>query len=250
MRNIITKAVILRKYKIGEIHKGLTIFSSDLGIINIIAHGAYKAKSRFRTATELLSYSKFYLYRNPVNDSYKLTDIEPILRFSNIPLKIKKYFIASFWAEIILKSHAGGSGFTETFNLFTLSMKLLDVTDESKSDLISIQFIIRFLRLNGSMTDISRCNNCGRGIYEYEDAYYSRFSSSVFCKECKKEGYLSLPAEGRSYLKSTLKMEMEEALKVDMKNRLIAAVKNFLYNAVENYLDSPLKSLQSGGGIL
>lgn len=250
MRNFITEAVILRKYKIGEIHKGLTIFTREFGIINIIAHGAYRVNSRFRTVTEVLSHSKFYLYKNPVSDSYKLTDIEPISRYDNIPLKIKKYFIASFWAEIILKSHAGGSGFAEIFDLFTLAMKLLDKAVESKSDLISIQFLIRFLRLNGSMTDISNCNICGRQILEYEDVYYNKLSSSIACEDCKKVGSVKLPSGGRRYLEGTLNMSMEQAVRVDMQYELSIAVKNYVYNAVEKYMDTPLKSLQSGGGIL
>ncbi len=250
MRNLVTEAIILRKYRIGEIHKGLVIFSKDLGLISIIAHGAYTIKNRFRTATEPLTHSIFYIYRNPVKDSCKLTGIEPLSEYKEITYSVKKYFIASLWAEIILKSCAGGESYTELFCLFDKSLVFLSELPDKDADIVSIQFSGRFLMLNGSMPDISLCSLCGRYIPETGNVFYLPLRDLIYCKDCKHDGCSLLPAGGRAYLNKTLQLDIRQVFKTGIDSVLRSTVKKFIYNAVEGYIDTPLKSLQSGGGIL
>ena len=75
-RNMTIRGIILKTTRIGEIHKGLTILTLEQGLVDAIAHGALKDKSKLRAATQLFSHSLFYIYSNPVKKSNKVSDIE------------------------------------------------------------------------------------------------------------------------------------------------------------------------------
>ncbi len=47
-RSISTQAIVIRRERSGEFHKNLTLLTSDLGLINATAYGAYKMHSRLR----------------------------------------------------------------------------------------------------------------------------------------------------------------------------------------------------------
>ena len=49
-RSISTNAIIIRRERFGEFHKGLTLLTSDLGLVSATAYGAYKMQSRLRYA--------------------------------------------------------------------------------------------------------------------------------------------------------------------------------------------------------
>ena len=48
-----TDAIVLKNTRIGEIHKGVVMLTSDEGLVNAIAHGAYSQKGKLRGTTNL-----------------------------------------------------------------------------------------------------------------------------------------------------------------------------------------------------
>ncbi|MDA3939799.1 MAG: recombination protein O N-terminal domain-containing protein [Spirochaetia bacterium] len=100
-RNIKTDSIILRSRRIGELHKGLSCLTRSHGIIDAIAYGAGKGKSKLAGLVDPFSLLYLYLYFDPVKDNYKISDIEQRTIFPNIRLELGKFYIASFWAELI-----------------------------------------------------------------------------------------------------------------------------------------------------
>jgi len=73
-RSISTQAIVIRRERLGEFHKSLTLLTSDLGLITATAYGAYKMHSHLRVGSEPFTWSSTVLYHNPVKKSYKVTD--------------------------------------------------------------------------------------------------------------------------------------------------------------------------------
>ncbi len=251
MRNVVTEAVILRKYRIGEIHKGLKIFSPTLGIINVIAHGAYKMRNRFRIVTEPFSYSLLYLYLNPIAGSYKLTDVEAKNLFEGIRGDIKKFYTASLWSEIIMESRGGGGDFEVLFNLFVRALSILDaVLKPGMLVFVSIQFLWRFLKVTGYLPSFRTCSKCGRVIENDEEIFYSPVDGSIVCGLCRNENQVPLTMGARAYIKKTGDMELGDAIEIGLENESVISLKNFLYLMVQKQLDLSLKTLESGVNFL
>ncbi len=251
MRNIVTEAVIVKKYRVGEIHKGLKIFSPSLGLVNVMAHGAYKMRNRFRIVTEPFSYSLLYLYLNPLTGSYKLTDVEARNLFEGIRGNVKKFYTASLWSEVVIESKGGGGDFEALFRLF---VRALDILDRSLKPgvflLLSIQFLWRFLRLSGYLPPLEICSKCGKLISDTEEAFYSPVDAAVFCAQCRNENHLPLTMGARAYIKKTGEMDLRDSIRIGLEKGSVESLKNFLYLRIQKQLDRSLKTLESGGKFL
>ena len=93
-RNLKTRALVLKNYRIGDFHKGTVLLTGELGIIHAIAHGAFKGKSRLGNKTEVFNDLIAYLYHNPVKNSYKITDAECKNYFKGMKKDLRKVYAA------------------------------------------------------------------------------------------------------------------------------------------------------------
>ncbi len=109
-RSSTTPAIVLRKARVGEIHKALTLLTPARGLVQAMAYGALKFGSRLATASEPFHLLKAYLYHDPVKDQYKLTDVESLEPHDELRRSVAKFYTASLWAETCLKSYGGAAG--------------------------------------------------------------------------------------------------------------------------------------------
>ena len=108
-RNSIESAVVLKSARMGEIHRSVTLLTPRRGVVWATAHGAGKAASKLKAAAIPFACVTAYLYHDPVRDSFKVTDVEPLDLHGAIRADLGKFFTASLWVEIVLRSHGGGT---------------------------------------------------------------------------------------------------------------------------------------------
>jgi DNA repair protein RecO (recombination protein O) len=245
-RNNYLNGVVLKTFEVGEMHKGIMILTPQNGIISAIAHGAKKVKNRFRSSTEQFCLSKFYLYYNPVRKDYKITDIESLKVFNRIRESLAKYYTASLWIEIILRSFAGGENTSLIYNLLCEALKYLNDSIEDKVPYISIQFIWRFICISGYNPSLEICGTCGRLL---EPAERIKFSGNSFnCMSCSGENGQALLPGARMYLINTSRKSIAESLKISMDNESVNGLKNILYLLIQAILETELNSLKCSEG--
>ncbi len=255
-RNSSTPAIVLRKVRVGEIHKGLTLFIPGKGLISALAHGAFKIKSRFRTPSEPFGYLKVYLYHEPVKDQYKITDMESIDLFEGIRKSLVKSFTASLWAEVIIKSFGGGDGSGSMFKLLLESLRCLNDAPEGREITVSLQFLLRFLSLSGFSPDFSTCSKCAVSLGRDEAGYFSHHNLSFFCSNCARadselrSSSLILSPGARRYLEKTLSLPLIQAAKVGLDERSLTALKSIIYLFIQGILETGLNTIRCGAGIL
>ena len=250
VRTSTTEAVVLRKIRIGEIHKALTLFSPENGLLSAIAHGAFKMKSKLRTASEPFHVIRVYLYHNPVSDQYKITDIESLNALDGIRRSVERYYAASLWAEVIIKSYGGGESFGVPYRLLVDSLSLLEHAQQRCITNLTCQYLMRFLDILGQRPDFEHCGICASGFDTQSGVYLSREERVLVCHRCAKPSAMYLPAGARRYLGSTLKMPLEVAVRIGLEDRSLQAVKEAAYFLVQATLETNLNALKSGVWIL
>ncbi|MBA7681348.1 DNA repair protein RecO [subsurface metagenome] len=248
-RNYSTPAIVIRKTRVGEIHKSLTLMTRG-GLIRALAHGAYKIKSRFRIASEPYSYLKVYLYHEPVKDQYKITDIEMIDLFEGIRESLVKFYTASLWAEVTLKSFGGGTGSAEIFELLLDALHCLDECRAGREIMVSIQFLWRFLSIMGYGPALNTCYHCGTAIGQNEASFFSENFSAFLCRGCAGSEALILLPGGRRYLEVTTGRPFRSAARVGLEEESVSALRKILYRFIQMVLEASLNSIKSGAGIL
>ncbi len=259
-RNNYLNAIVLKTYQVGEMHKGVMLLTPDNGIISAIAHGAKKIKNRFRSSTEQFCISRFYLYYNPIKKDYKITDIEPHKAFNGIRISLSKYYTASLWVEIILRSFAGGENNASVYNLLCEALDILNLLPEEKIPYITIQFIWRFICLSGYNPSLDVCGSCGKIPDSIEPMYLE--SNTFLCASCSREtGFKQstssrLPTSSRlspgsrMYMINTMPKRLNEAVKITLEQESVIGLKSILYDLIQRILETELNSIKCSEGYI
>ncbi|HUX12703.1 MAG TPA: DNA repair protein RecO [Spirochaetia bacterium] len=253
-RNETCKAIVLRTYRIGEIHVGVTLFTEVNGLVQAIAHGANSRNGKLRGLTNPFCYGTVYLYNDPVKKSTKVSDFDVQDFFIGLRESVRRYYTASLWSEVVLKSFGGGESAPPLFALFVSALKLLDTASEPVAGRLSAQFLARYLSMVGHLPDTAECGNCGRslaGSVGESRAFYSATQELFLCERCAGPDMLSIPVKSMVYLDSTLGCDtISAALAAEPDAGVVEPLLNLLYALVAALVETPLSTLEIGRGIL
>ncbi len=254
-RNSESDVIILKNSRIGDIHQGVTMLSSDTGLISAIAHGAYSQKGKLRGLTNPFFHGHCYLYTDPVKKSVKITDLVISDYFPGLRESVTRYYSASLWAELVLKTFGGES--EALFALLLAALRVLDNADDCSA--VTIQFLWRYLELSGLQPDLGGCASCGRQLPHGTSRRYHARHSGFLCRECAAAApepgagaaeAITLSAGAAAYLQHTGALEFPAALGVGADRALLGNAKRMLYRLAQDVAEAPLNTLRIGGGIL
>ncbi len=284
-RNLVLRGVVLKNNRIGEIHKGVMLFTDTAGIVSAIAHGAFSQKGKLRGVTNPFCAGTVYLYHDPVKDSYKITDFDVKSFFPGLRESVIRYYSANLWAEVILKSFGGGVSSEELFSLFLSALAKLDIADDRKAKTISFQYLFRYLDLVAAVPELTSCAMCGTPFDEdyRRPAVYEKTPERVICLRCAEAtgvtpagataasggagvaargaavdgmetvcgpGVISLTAGAMQYLRHTSRLPWADAVEVDLDDASIYSLLNLVYHLIGELVESPLNTLEIGRSLL
>lgn len=210
------EAIILENRRIGEIHKGVSLFTPDSGVVRAIAYGAYSHKGSLRGVTAPFVYGTVWLYHEPARSRIKLTDIDVIHMFHEIREDLLRFYSAGLWSEVVLRSFGGGEATAELFGLFRQSLELLCFSDESRTRRLSAQFQLRFLALAGAPVD---------------------------------PGHIRKAAT-RRFVEASYESSLEQAIGITIDDEEMSGIQRALYRRLERTVEGELRTVRSAGGIL
>jgi DNA repair protein RecO len=218
-RNAVSDGIVLRNNRIGEIHKGLTLFTPENGLVSAVAYGAFSQKGKLRGVTNIFCYGTCYLYTDHSKQTNKLSDIHVKEFFHGLREDIAKFYIASLWAEAVLKSFGGGVSARELFALLLEALRLLDTCPAARADRLLVLFLWKYLDELGSAPDLTR-------------AHYGLSGGAV------------------RYLSHAGRHSLGESFAVGIDDASVNSMKGVLFDRVEELIEKPLNTLRIGQGIL
>lgn len=246
-RNLRTDSIILRSRRIGELHRGLTILTRSYGIIEAIAYGAGKGKSKLVGMVDPFSLLYMYLYYDPVKDNYKVSDIEQRKIFPDIRYELGKFYIASFWSEILLKSYSGGGESESIYPLLAGSLGELNRADKARQTLILIQFVWRYLGIAGFRPDTEHCGRCGGMLIVPEQVWFDESDNQFICDKCRTNmDMLKFSSGGLKYLRHTAKLDLDKSLKIGLDSVSADTLKRIIIDMIQGIVEYPLNTLKNG----
>ena len=254
-RNSIESAVVLQAARMGEIHRRVTLFTGERGVVYATAHGAGKAVSKLKAAAIPFACITAYLYHDPVRNTFKVTDVEARNVHPAIRADLRKFFTASLWVEIVLRSHGGGTHAGDLFALLVEALHRLDGAAGGEVGQLSAQVLWRSLLHLGISPDLRCCDTCGRALREHEDLRLATHGGS-WCRHCAAaRGAGGLPATAlridapaRRFLLTTGGLPLAEAGAHPFTGA--DKLRRSLQQLVQHGLERPLNSLRCAAGIL
>lgn len=175
--------IVVRETKINDADKMLTVLTSELGPVSVLAKNIRKNKSKISASAGFLCYSDFVLSGGP--DVYYINQCSLIESFYNISDDIQKLALASYLGNITADLSPIGEPQPEAVRLFLNTLYVLANT-EKNIFLVKTAFELRLIMCLGYMPDVFSCANCGKEQYPF---FFDIKNSNVLCNECGKTPY-------------------------------------------------------------
>jgi len=249
-RNLKTSALILKNYRVGEYHKGTVLLTKDLGIINAVAYGGYKTRSKLGSKTEVFNYLRLYLYHDPVKNTYKITDTENVEIYENIRNDLKSIMTATLCCEIVLKTYGGGGEYSGTLSLMRTAFSGFNAGERDSLDRSLIQFLWRYAGILGFRFNLTECSQCGNAIKPGENCIFSAGDENFICSRCAVPADITLPPGCRTYLLHTDSLDFFQSLRVGLPGQSQKDLKALLIHILKSIVETDLNTVTAGGEFL
>lgn len=179
---ITTKGIVLRERGVRENDKYVEILTEDIGIIEALVRGGKKINSKNGAATQLLTYSVFYLTKT--NSGYIVKSTQALNNFYNIRLDVEKLALSAYLSDILRYTTPPEE---PSKIVLRLLLNTLYYINNGTRDLEQMKgvFELRAMCEIGLMPDLIGCHNC----YKHTDdtMYFNFYDGRLCCKDCLTE---------------------------------------------------------------
>jgi DNA repair protein RecO (recombination protein O) len=174
-----TEAIILKRIKLGEADRILTLYTPDLGKLKAVAKGTRRPKSKLGGHVELLTHSKLMLARGRNLDI--ITQAQTIDNFLPLKDNLERISYGLYIAELV-------DSFTaehiENRSLFDLLLNTLHQLSQAKDgDTILRYFELRLLDCLGYRPQLQQCTECNSPL-QPQTNFFSSSHGGVLCHDC------------------------------------------------------------------
>ena len=242
------QGIILRKYRIGDIHKGLVVLTDTEGLVRVIAHGAFKPRSRLAGSSEPLTHVAMGLYHDPVKDTYKVTDLNVLDGFELIKSDARTFATASSWCECFIMSHGAGQNDREPFELLLRGLSALSECDSTRVVYADLQFSWRLLGILGYRPSDGSCPGCGAAVATGQELYLRTGQRAFSCGRCTHDTFggdtVVVEPGALSYLRRTAELSLEQALRIGLESSGATRLQTALHRILEAVLEGEIKALR------
>jgi DNA repair protein RecO (recombination protein O) len=157
-RSFAYSGLVLRVRSAGESNREAWFLTAEEGILKATVFGGPKSKLRAHIAP--FHQGTLWLYRDPVRDTWKVTDFDVQFWRPGIREQYDRAKTASSIVETVSISHGGGGNWTEALRLAGQALDALAEADQTSCVRILVHFLWNWLDLLGLKPDILHCAVC------------------------------------------------------------------------------------------
>lgn len=171
---VTTEAIVLKSQKFKESSRLLTVYSEEFGRLNMVAHGARRAKNKFGSAVEPLSCSTLTIYKSANKDLHTLSNAE-------ISLPLRRI--------------------AESYDLLTTGLTLLEIVYNTQLHEETNRDLYRLLKQSLIALNAATIHeNTLLALFQYRLATLLGFGFTPY--HCPASGRVVTPAESDDFLLS------------------------------------------------
>ena len=187
-RDYKTEAIIIKKTKLGEADRILTLYTPHLGKIQAVARGVRQPKSKMSGHLELLTYSMVSLARG--KNLATVTGSQTINSFLPIKDDLEMTSYALYIIELVNQFTEDG---VEDFPLFKMLLDVMDkLSAEKNKELVLRYFEVQLLEHAGYRPQLQQCVSCHLRLKPIIN-YFCPGAGGMLCPSCSRNNYYSNP---------------------------------------------------------
>ena len=244
-----TQALVLSLSSFGEGHREALLLTEDSVLVRAAVFGG--AKSKLRALVSPYQSGTVWLYSDPVKKSNKIVDFDVNSYRQGIRENLVRAWSAALCTEIVTKSHG-----IAPWRLVNAFLDGISLSDENECRLGLLRFLWRLLVAAGINPDISFCARCGEEVAgknaENGLVYYSPYEDACVCRRCARseEHRFPLSTDATAYLSAIENESPSIARNIPLNGEDYSRLRQFLFFLATRMIDGPLKTLETGEGIL
>jgi DNA repair protein RecO (recombination protein O) len=178
-RSYQTEAIIIKKTKLGEADRILTLYTPGLGKIQAVARGVRKARSKMAGHLELLTHIQVTLARGRNLDI--ITGSQTIDSFLSLKSDLLLTSCGLYLIELVNQFTPEESDDAAVFQLLLSALKSLCVTDNR--DLLLRYFELKLLDAAGFRPELRDCVSCHKPLEPVVNSF-SASAGGTLCPFC------------------------------------------------------------------
>ena len=187
-RNYQTEAVIIKKVKLGEADRILTLYTPHLGKIQGVAKGVRRPRSKLAGHLELLTHSLVSLARGRNIDT--ITGSQTINSFLPLKSDLQLTSYALYVTELVNQFTADH---IENYPLFQLLLETMErLYQTSNKELALHYFELHLLNEVGYRPQLQRCVSCHLPLEPIVNSFCSS-AGGMLCPNCSQSQPLTYP---------------------------------------------------------
>jgi DNA repair protein RecO (recombination protein O) len=175
-----TEAIIIRKTKLGEADRVLTLYTTDLGKIQAVARGVRRPRSKLAGHLELLTYSLVSLARGRNLDT--IIGSQTIDGFLLLKSDLELTAYALYATELVNQFTADHMENRPLFHLFLETMQ--ELCQATNNDLRLRYFEMHLLNEVGYRPQLQQCVICRRALQAVINSF-SAGTGGLLCPDCR-----------------------------------------------------------------
>jgi DNA repair protein RecO (recombination protein O) len=237
-REVKTPAVVIRRARLREADRVITLFTREVGKVSAIAKGVRKAKARLAGHLELLTYTDVTLARGKNLDTVIGSQtLSPYLAIRN---SLERTAYAMYFAELVYHFAPEEQANKPLFDLLVEALESLGET--TNPDLLSRYFELNLLKSLGYRPELRRCPGCSAELKAVTN-YFSPVSGGVLCPGCADElTVYPISVSGLKVMRFLLENRYDAAsrLKIDpaLNREIGAIIRTYLHFLLEKGIRS------------
>jgi DNA repair protein RecO (recombination protein O) len=234
-----TEAIIIKRIKLGEADRILTIYTPELGKLKAVAKGTRRPKSKLGGHVELLTHSRLMLARGRNLDI--ITQAQTINNFLPIKDDLERISRGLYMAELI-DSFTGEH--IEDRHLFDLLLETLKQLSKSTD----CEPVLRYFELNllehlGYRPQLRHCTDCNSPL-KPDTNFFSPKMGGVLCHQCGFNEPMARPLSlnALKVLRLWQNCDFTAAMRVKINRELAAELEQVMREYIRYLLEKQVKS--------
>lgn len=236
---LVTQALILNRYDVGESDLLLVMLSPTWGRLTALAKGARRSRKRFVNVLEPFTLLRAHLRGGKGGLSPFLDQADLLESWEPLRLDPWRFTLASYFAELIEVFSRPRTG-QEVFGL--LKEALITLCQEGPSMALKLAFELKLLEHTGFSPELGRCVRCQR--QEVRLAGFSLEDGGVVCHICYQEQDLSLSPRGVAVLRSFQRYPLSKLKRIRTMDESFIKGASLIEKFLVRILDYEIKALR------
>jgi len=238
-RNYQTEAIIIKKTKLGEADRILTLYTPHLGKIQAVAKGVRRPRSKMSGHLELLTHSLVSLARGKNIDT--VTGTQTINSFLPLKSDLKLTSYALYATELVNQFGAENLENQPLFELLLQTLQRLCLGGDN--ELVLRYFELHLLNEVGYRPQLEHCVSC-RSMLKDTTNSFCPGAGGMLCPNCSQSQPISYPLSASAQkvllLLQNNDFSLASGLKIDpgLSRQLEMVMRNYLRYLLEREIKS------------